>query len=57
MKCILFYLIEDRSLVVKGQRYIWLVEENVAIERFFNSYINDIFKIGNKGKLYGKLCM
>lgn len=57
MKCILFYLIEDRSLVVKGQRYIWLIEENVAIERFFNSYINDIFKFGNKGKLYGNLCM
>lgn len=57
MKCILFYLIEDRSSVVKGQRHTWSTEENAAIERFFNSHINDTSKTGNKGKLHGKLCM
>lgn len=58
MKCILFYLIEDRSsVVVKGQRHTWSTEENAAIERFFNSHINDTSKPGNKGKLHGNLCM
>nr|XP_034299375.1 uncharacterized protein LOC105334630 isoform X2 [Crassostrea gigas] len=43
---------EDRSSVVKGQRHTWSTEENAAIERFFNSHINDTSKTGNKGKLH-----
>uniref|UniRef100_A0A8W8NZK8 Uncharacterized protein n=2 Tax=Magallana gigas TaxID=29159 RepID=A0A8W8NZK8_MAGGI len=43
---------EEKSPVVKGQRHTWLPEENAAIERFFNSHIDDTSKPGNKGKLH-----
>lgn len=54
---IVFVLIEEKSPVVKGQRHTWLPEENAAIERFFNSHIDDTSKPGNKGKLHGKVYM
>lgn len=57
MKWILFVLIDDRSLVVKGQRHTWSAEETAAIERFFYSHIDDTSASGNKGKLHGKLYM